>query len=328
MFHSRIAGTGSYLPEKVLSNFDLEKLVDTSDQWIRERVGIEKRHLAAPGEKTSDLAYNASIKALAAARLQPSDLDMIIVCTISGDQIMPATACYLQSKLGCRSIPAFDLAAACSGFVYGLSVGDQFIRTGAQRNVLVVGAEIFHHFVDYKDRATCILFGDGAGAFILSRAETGDDNIIISSHLQADGTLAELLTIAGGGSRSPHWAEAYSAGELFIKMNGREIFKHAVRTMSQSAKRCLDENQISMDELHWFVPHQANSRIMTSIADHLGLAQEKVISVVHEIGNNSSATIPIAFDMAVSDGRIQRGQTVLLAAFGAGLTSGSVLLRY
>ncbi len=328
MFSTRIAGTGSYLPERILSNFDLEKLVDTNDQWIRERTGIERRHIAAPGEVTSDLALKASQRALEAAGLKAADLDMIIFATITGDQLMPATACFLQEKLGCKSIPAFDLAAACSGFIYGLTVADQFIRTGMHKNILVVGAEVLHNFINYKDRETCILFGDASGAFVVSRAEAGDKNVIMSSHLHAEGSLAELLVVNGVGSKKPLSPETFGSEDSYVKMKGREIYKNAVRVMSQCAQQALEHNKVKIDEVSWLVPHQANTRIMEAVANHFNFPQERVINIVSEMGNTSSATVPVAFDTAVRDGRIQRGQIILFTVFGAGLTSGSMLLRY
>jgi 3-oxoacyl-[acyl-carrier-protein] synthase-3 len=329
MYRTRIAGTGSYLPERILSNFDLEKMVETSDQWIRERTGIERRHIAAPGQCTSDLGVNAARRALESAGLSPQDLDMIIFATVSGDQVMPSTACYVLEKLGCKAIPAFDLAAACSGFIYSLSVADQFIRTGLYKNILVIGAEILHNYINYKDRETCILFGDGAGAFILSRTDKEDKNVILSSHLTAEGTLAELLTVSGFGSRNPPSSDVLENADVrYVKMKGREIYKNAVRTMSLCAQQALEFNKVSIAEVSWFVPHQANTRIMEAVADHFDFPKERVVNIVQEMGNTSSATVPVAFDTAVRDGRIQRGQTILMTAFGAGLTAGSLLLRY
>lgn len=327
-FRTRIAGTGSYLPSKVLTNADIEKLVDTNDQWIRERTGIERRHIAADDEVTSDLAYKATLRALEAAGKSPQDLELIIFCTVTGDQVMPSSACVLQEKLGCRTIPAFDLSAACSGFVYGLSVADQFIRTGMYKTILVVGAEIIHRYVNYKDRETCILFGDAAGAFVVERAPEGDKQIIHSSHLRAEGSLGELFVLPAGGSKIPFSAEVLERGDQYVRMKGREIFKNAVRTMSSCCQEALEHNGVSIDEVSWLVPHQANWRIMEAVADHFSFPKDKVVSIVHEMGNTSAATVPVAFDTAVRDGRIQRGQMVLLTAFGAGLTAGSCLLRY
>lgn len=328
MFRSRIAGTGSYLPEKVLTNTDLEKIVDTNDQWIRERTGIERRHIAADDQVTSDLAAEAAKKALSQANKSPQDIDLIVFCTVTGDQVMPSSACVLQTKLGCRPIPAFDLSAACSGFVYGLSVADQFIRTGMYKTVLVVGAEVIHRVVNYKDRETCILFGDAAGAFIVERAQEGDSAVIMSTHLRAEGSLGELFELPAGGSKIPFTQAALDQDLQFVRMKGREIFKNAVRTMSAVCQEALEANGASIAEVSWLVPHQANSRIMEAVANHFDFPKEKVISIVHEMGNTSAATVPVAFDFAVQDGRIKRGQLILLTAFGAGLTAGSCLLRF
>lgn len=328
MFRSRIAGTGSYLPEKILSNADLEKLVDTNDQWIRERTGIERRHIAADDQTTTDLALEAAKIALKNAGKSPEDIDFIIFSTVTGDQVMPSSACILQTKLGCRPIGAFDLSAACSGFVYGLSVADQFIRTGMYKTILVVGAEIIHRVVNYKDRETCILFGDAAGAFIVERAQPDDTQIILSTHLRAEGSLGDLFVLPAGGSKLPFSQKVLDNGDQYLRMKGREIFKNAVRTMSSVCQEALEFNQIPLDQVSWLVPHQANSRIMEAVANHFDFPKDKVISIVHEMGNTSAATVPVAFDTAVQDGRIQRGQLILLTAFGAGLTAGSCLLRY
>ncbi|QLY27204.1 beta-ketoacyl-ACP synthase III [Bdellovibrio sp. KM01] len=328
IYRSRVAGIGSYLPEKILSNFDLEKMVETSDQWIVERTGIERRHIAAEGEGTSDLCLRAAQRALADANLTAQDIDMIIVGTVTGDRQMPSTACYVQSKLGCRNIVAFDLNAACSGFLYSVSIADQFIRTGMYKNVLVLGAEVLSRFVNFKDRETCILFGDGAGAWVLSRAADGDKNVIASSHLHADGDLAELLTLPGGGSLMPQSQYVLDNNLHYVTMKGREIFKNAVRTMALCCKEALEANEMSADQVDWIVPHQANKRIVEAVADQFKFPMERVILYLHETGNTSSASIPLAFDWAVQNGKIKRGQTILLTAFGAGLTSGSVLLRY
>lgn len=328
MYRSRVAGIGSYLPEKVLSNFDLEKMVDTSNDWIVERTGIERRHIAAEGEATSDLSVKAAQKALEDAKLKPEDIDMIIVGTVTSDRQMPSTACYLQSKLGCRNVFAFDLNAACSGFLYGVSVADQFIRTGMYKNILVVGAEVLHRFVNYQDRETCILFGDGAGAWIVSRAAEGDTNVIESTHLHADGDLADLLTLPGGGSIQPQSQEVLDKKLNYVSMKGREIFKSAVRTMALCCKEALEHNKMSPDEIDWIIPHQANKRIIEAVAGQFNFPMERMIVYLQETGNTSAASIPLAFDWAVQNGKIKRGQTILLTAFGAGLTSGSVLLRY
>lgn len=327
-FRSKIAGIGAYLPEKVLTNADIEKLVDTSDQWIVERTGIQRRHIAADGQYTTDLAEKAAREALREANLQPEDIELLIFCTVTGDQPMPSSACTLQPKLGLRNIPCFDLAAACSGFVYGLSVADQFLRTGQYKNALVIGAEVIHPFVNYEDRETCILFGDAAGAFVLTQAASDDPNVLLSTHLRAEGALGDLFTLHAGGSRMPLRPGVMERNDQYMRMKGREIFKNAVRTMSATCKEALEYNQVTVDQVDWLIPHQANWRIMEAVADHFQFPKEKVISIVHEMGNTSAATIPVAFHTGVRDGRIQRGQTILFTAFGAGLTAGSCLFRY
>lgn len=328
LFRSRVAGIGSYLPEKILSNEDLEKLVETSNQWIIERTGIERRHIAAEHEATSDLCVQAAIRALEDAKLTIQDIDMIIVGTVSGDHPMPSTACYVQTKLGAKNVMSFDLNAACSGFIYGITVADQFIRTGLHKNILVIGAEVLSRYMNYKDRETCILFGDGAGAWILSRADEGDKSLIESSHMHSDGSLAELLMFPAGGSRIPQSQEVLNKGLQYMTMKGREIFKNAVRTMAQCCQEALDHNKVSPDQIDWIVPHQANKRIIEAVADQFNFPMERVIVYLNETGNTSAASIPLAFDWAVKTGKIKRGQTILLTAFGAGLTSGSVFLRY
>ncbi len=327
-FRTRVAGTGAYLPPKILSNVDLEKLVDTNDQWIRERTGIERRHIADPDKATSDMAYEASLLAIKDAGLNVTDIDCIIVGTVTGDYQTPSTACVLQSKLGLNGVPAFDLNAACSGFVYILSIADAYIRMGMYKNVLIVGAEVISRFINYKDRETCILFGDGAGAWVVSRAEANATDIIYSSHLRAEGSLGELFIRYGGGSKTPTTKENIDQDTHWFQMKGREIFKNAVRTMSSTCSQALEFNNMKADQVDWLIPHQANNRIMESVADHFKFPKEKVVSVIHEMGNTSAATIPVAFDMARKDGRIKRGQTILLTAFGAGLTAGSAVLKF
>ncbi len=327
-FYTKIAGTGSYLPEHILTNADLEKMVDTNDQWISERTGIKERHLAAEGQVTTDLALIAAQRALEAAKLTAQDLDMIIFATVTGDQVMPSSACVLQKKLGARTIMAFDLSAACSGFVYGASVADQFIRTGMYKNILVIGAEILQRVTNYKDRETCILFGDGAGAVVFSRSDEPKKSRLLSAHLKADGSLGDLFTLAAGGSAMPFSQAALDCGANYVKMKGREIFKHAVRTMSQGCQDALDANGLTIEQIDWLIPHQANLRIIDAVGSHFGIDPKNVIVNVQRTGNTSAATVPIALDEAIRDGRIQRGQLVLLTVFGAGLTSGSLLMRY
>lgn len=329
LYRAKISGTGSYLPERRLSNEDLEKMVDTSDQWIRERTGIRWRHMAAKGELTSDLALKASRKALESAGLTAHDLEMIICATVSGDQIMPNTACVLQHKLGAKDIMAVDISAACSGFVYALSMADQFIRTGKYRHILILGAEILHPYVNYKERETCILFGDAAGAAVISRVEDeSDTSQIMSTHLHADGSISDLFVLPAGGSAMPFSQEVLDNEWQYVRMKGREIFKHAVRTMSQTCEEALKANDMPAEEVSWIIPHQANVRIIEAVAKHFGIPMEKVVVEIEDMGNTSAATIPVALDKAIRDGRITRGQNILLTAFGAGITSGSALLRY
>ena len=327
-YRTVLSGTGSYLPEAVLTNFDLEKMVDTHHDWIVERTGIHRRHIAAPHEATSDLAYQASRRALEAAGLTPGDLDMILLATVSPDQIMPNTACVLQRKLGAPKIMAVDLSAACSGFVYGLAIADQFIKTGVYKNILVVGTEVLSRMVDYTDRTTCILFGDGAGAAIASRARDDQPGDIFSVHLHADGQLGDLFELPGGGSVHPPSHEMLDQKLQFVRMKGQEIFKHAVRTMSQCCQEALDANQATKNDIDWVIPHQANFRILDAVAKHFGLPMEKVIVNLQETGNTSAASVPIALDQAIRAGKIQRGHKLMLAAFGAGITSGSIYLQY
>lgn len=328
MYRSRVSGIGSYLPEKILSNTDLEKMVETNDQWIVERTGIERRHIASEDQATSDLCVIAAQRALEDANLKVEDIDMILVGTVTGDHQMPSTACFVQAKLGAKNIMAVDLNAACSGFLYGVSIADQFIRTGMYKNILVIGAEVLSRYMNYKDRETCILFGDGAGAWVLSRAAEGEKNIIESTHLHADGNLADLLILPAGGSRIPQSHEAIDKGLHFMTMKGREIFKNAVRTMAMCCQEALEHNKVSPDQVDWIIPHQANKRIIEAVADQFKFPMERVIVYLQETGNTSAASIPLAFDWAVKNGKVQRGQTILLTAFGADLTSGSILLRY
>lgn len=327
-YKTRIKGSGHYLPEGIISNHDLEQLVDTNDQWITERTGIKRRHKTVEGEYTSDIALKASKIALEEAGITPKEIDMILFATVSPDQIMPNTACVLQAKLEAGNCAALDISAACSGFVYGLSLAHQFIATGTYKNVLLVGAEVLHPYVNYKDRNTCILFGDGAGAAVIGRAEENEESELYSTHLHADGHISDLFVLPAGGSRMPFSQEVLDTDAQYVRMRGKEIFKHAVRTMSLCCKEALDANDISPDEVDWIVPHQANVRIIEAVAKHFGVPMEKVIVEIEDMGNTSAATVPVAFDKAVKDGRIQRGDIVLFTAFGAGITSGSAIMRY
>lgn len=319
MIYSRITGTGSYLPEKVLTNADLEKMVETSDEWIKERTGIHKRHVAVEGETTCDLAEQAARNALDAAGLTAADIDLVIVATTTPDKIFPSTACLLQKRLGIHGPAAFDVQAVCSGFVYALTIADKFIRTGSAKRALVIGAETLSRITNWKDRTTCVLFGDGAGAVVLeASAETG----ILSTHLHADGEYDELLHVPGGISRGDE------GGRLFMEMQGNEVFKMAVRTLGRIVDETLEANNMQKSDIDWLVPHQANIRIITATAKKLDMSMDKVVVTVHEHGNTSAASIPLALDVAVRDGRIKRGETVLLEAFGGGFTWGSALLKF
>lgn len=319
MIYSRITGTGSYLPEKVLTNADLEKMVETSDEWIKERTGIHKRHVAVKGETTCDLAEQAARNALDAAGLTAADIDLVIVATTTPDKIFPSTACLLQKRLGIHGPAAFDVQAVCSGFVYALTIADKFIRTGSAKRALVIGAETLSRITNWKDRTTCVLFGDGAGAVVLeASAETG----ILSTHLHADGEYDELLHVPGGISRGDE------GGRLFMEMQGNEVFKMAVRTLGRIVDETLEANNMQKSDIDWLVPHQANIRIITATAKKLDMSMDKVVVTVHEHGNTSAASIPLALDVAVRDGRIKRGETVLLEAFGGGFTWGSALLKF
>lgn len=320
--YSRIAGTGRYLPEKVLSNHDLEKMVETSDQWIRERTGIERRHIAADDETTCDLCEHASRRAMEAAGVEPDDIDMIVVGTTTPDQIFPNVACLLQERLGNRGVPAIGLEAACSGFIYGLSIADKFIRTGAAKRVLVVGAETLSRFVDWTDRSTCVLFGDGAGAVVL---EAADEAGIISTHIHADGKYKDLLYFPSGVSKG---FNDLKSGKDFVQMKGNEVFRVAIQTLGKIARETLESNGMSRDEIDWLIPHQANLRIIEATAKKLQMPMDRVVLTVQDHGNTSSASVPMALDVAVRDGRIKRGDTLLLEAFGGGFTWGSALIRY
>ncbi|MBD3820979.1 MAG: ketoacyl-ACP synthase III [Thiotrichales bacterium] len=320
--YSRIIGTGGYLPEKVMTNADLEKIVDTSDEWIRERTGIEQRRIAADNQTTCDLAYEASIQAMEMAGIQASDLDLIIVATTTPDKIFPSTATLLQQRLNNHGAPAFDIQAVCTGFVYALSVADQFMQTGMSKKALVVGAETLSRITNWEDRNTCVLFGDGAGAVVL---EASSEPGILSTHIYADGQYEELLHVPSGPSKKPATDDI---SERTMHMKGNEVFKIAVNTLSSIAKETLEANNISKTDLDWLVPHQANLRIIKATAKKLSLGDDQTVITVNKHANTSGASIPLALNEAVRDGRIQRGQTLLLEAFGGGFTWGSALIKY
>ena len=319
MTYSRILGTGSYLPVHILTNADLEKLVETNDQWIVDRTGIRERHIAAEGEFTSDLATQAARAALDAAGLAPDDIDLLLVATTTPDLVFPSTACIVQSKLGMTNgKPAFDLQAVCSGFVYALSVADQFIKTGAAKHVLVIGAETLSRITDWNDRGNCILWGDGAGAVVVGAS---DEPGIIATHIHADGRHKDLLRTTTGPSTGMN-------EPALMRMEGNPVFKMAVNTLDRIVDETLEANGLQKSDIDWLVPHQANIRIISATAKRLGMSMDNVVTTVAGHGNTSAASVPLAFDVAVRDGRIQRGQTVLMEAFGGGFTWGSALLKY
>jgi len=320
--YSRIVGTGSYLPEKVLTNHDLEKMVDTSDEWIRERTGIVKRHIAAPDETTCDLAEYASRKAMDAAGVGPEDIDLIVVATTTADQVFPSTACLLQQRLDIHGCAAFDVQAVCTGFVYAMGVADNFVRAGGTKRALVVGAETLSRIIDWTDRTTCVLFGDGAGAVVL---EASDEPGIISSHLHADGAYESLLRVPAGISKG---YELVREGGAYMEMRGGEVFKMAVTTLGRIVDETLATNHLKKSDVDWLIPHQANIRIIKATAKKLRMSMDRVVVTVDEHGNTSAASVPMALDVAVRDGRISRGETLLMEAFGGGFSWGSVLLKY
>lgn len=323
---SRIIGTGSYVPEKVLTNYDLEKMVDTSHEWIMDRTGISERRIASDDEATSDLAYHASLSALKNAGIKPEDLDFIIVATITPDMLFPSTACLVQQKLGINGIFAFDISAACSGFVYALSVADNFIKSGLYRTGLVVGAEVLSRLVDWTDRSTCVLFGDGAGAVVL-QAVSGE-NGIISTHLRSDGRLWDMLYVPGGGTRVPTSENMLNNKLQYIKMRGNELFKVAVNTMTEAAREVLKFNGLTSDDIKLFIPHQANLRIIQAVGKKLSTPMSKFMINLEKYGNTSAASIPIALYDAIAEGKIKEGDYIILDAFGGGLTWGASLIKW
>lgn len=322
MTYSRITGTGGYLPEKTISNHDLERMVDTSDEWITERTGIKKRHVAEEGQTTCDLAEAAARAAMDMAGKSSDDIDLIIVATTTPDKIFPSTACLLQQRLDVHGCAAFDVQAVCTGFVYALGVADKFIKTGAARCALVVGAETLSRIVDWTDRTTCILFGDGAGAVVLEASEEAG---VLSTHLHADGSYENLLTVPYGVSNG---LDKMLANEAHITMKGNEVFKMAVNTLGRIVDETLAHNTMEKTDIDWLIPHQANIRIIQATARKLRMNMDHVVVTVHEHGNTSAASIPLALNEAVRDGRIKKGETLLMEAFGGGFTWGSALLKF
>ena len=320
---SRIAGTGSYLPEKIVTNHDLEKMVETSHEWIVERTGIEKRHVVGDNETTCDLAEKASLLAIEMAGKTANDIDLIVVATTTPDLINPSTACLLQRRLGITNGgAAFDVQAVCTGFVYALGIADKFIQSGSHKCALVVGAETLSRIVDWTDRNTCILFGDGAGAVIL---EASNEAGILSTHLHSDGNYADLLKVDAGISKNP---EVLKAGKAFFEMRGNEVFRMAVKTLGRIVDETLAHNKMQKSDIDWLVPHQANIRIIKATAKKLKMSIDSVVVTVNDHGNTSAASIPLALDTAVRDGRIKRGETLLLEGFGGGFTWGSALVKF
>ena len=329
--YSKILGTGAYVPKKIVTNDELAKMVDTSDEWITERTGIKERRLSSldGGEFCSDMAVKAAEKALESSGLRPNDIDFILFGTVSPDHKLPSTAAIMQQKLGVTNeCPCLDIVAACSGFVYGLVLADSLIKSGMHKNILVIGAELLQTMVDWEDRTTCILFSDGAGAAILGPAKSNDKSKLISSTLSCDGTGDKLLFIPSGGSKEPVTKEAIDEKRDKMLMEGKQIFKYATRTMMRNSKMALEKANLNINDLDWFIPHQANLRIIEYMAKKLEVDMKKVVVTVEKYGNNSAATIPIALDEAVRDGRIKRGDKCALVAFGAGVTSGAVILEY
>jgi 3-oxoacyl-[acyl-carrier-protein] synthase-3 len=322
--YARITGTGSCLPDRVLTNKDLETMVDTTDQWIRERTGILKRHVAEPGQTTCDLAEQAARRALEAAGKQARDVDLIVLATTTPDKIFPSTACLVQQRLDIHGCAAFDVQAVCTGFIYALGVAEKFVKTGSAKCALVIGAETFSRVIDWTDRGTCVLFGDGAGAVLI---EASDEPGILSSHLHADGAYETLLHVPGGVSRG-YEIDGIEGEARFTQMKGNEVFRMAVNTLGRIVDETLHANNMSKSDIDWLVPHQANIRIINATARKLNMSMDKVVVTVDEHGNTSAASVPLALDTAVRDGRIQRGEVLLLEAFGGGFTWGSVLLRF
>ncbi len=322
MTYARVVSTGSYLPSNRMSNHDLEKMVNTNHDWIVSRTGIENRHIAEEHESTCDLAENASRAALKAADMKPDDIDLIVMATTTADQVFPSSACLLQERLGIKGSPAFDVQAVCAGFMYALDIAEKFIRTESATRALVIGAETFSRIIDWTDRSTCVLFGDGAGAMIV---EAADSPGIHSTHLHADGQYKDLLSVPVGVSRN---FQIIKDGTAFTQMQGGEVFKIAVRCMEKVAEEALAANDIDVESIDWMIPHQANIRIITATAKRLGIPMDKVVVTVDQHGNTSAASIPLAFDAAVKDGRIKPGHRILIEGFGGGFTWGAAYLTY
>lgn len=327
-FYAKFSAFGSFAPKKILTNQDLEKIVDTSDEWIRSRTGMVERHIASAEEAASDLAYQAAVSAIEASKVKYKEIDLIVVATISGDHPFPSTACILQKKLGLKNVPAFDVSAGCTGFIYACDVARQYIENGTAKQVLVVGVEILTKITNWTDRNTCVLFGDAAGACIMSRAEPSDISRIIDIKIDADGSMGEYLMQAAGGSRLPASHETVDANQHTVYMEGNRIFKSAVKSMYASSDELLKRNNLSGLDIDWVIPHQANMRIIEALAEKMKVPISKVIVNIQKYGNTSSATVPLALDEAIRAKKIRRGDILLLTSFGAGLTWGSILARF
>jgi 3-oxoacyl-[acyl-carrier-protein] synthase-3 len=327
-YFAKFAAFGSHVPAKIITNKDLEKIVETSDEWIRTRTGMVERHMASKEEAASDLAYHAALNAIESSNVRFKDIDLIVVATISGDHPFPSTACILQKRLGLKGIPAFDVSAGCTGFIYACDVARQYVENGAAKNILVVGVEILTKITNWKDRNTCVLFGDAAGAAVISRTEPTDISRIIDTKIDADGSQGEYLMQAAGGSRLPASHETVDANQHTVYMEGNRIFKNAIKSMYASSDELLKRNHLSALDIDWVIPHQANLRIIEALADKMKIPISKVIINIQKYGNTSSATVPLAIDEAVRAKKIRRGDIMLLTSFGAGLTWGSILARY
>lgn len=327
-YKAKISSFGHYVPEKVVNNFDLEKIVDTSDEWIRSRTGMFERRYAADNQNTSDLAYNAAKNAIEKSSVKYKDIELIIVATISGDYAYPSTSCLVQKKLGLKGIPAFDVSAGCTGFIYGINIAKQFIENGAYKHILVVGVELLSRFLNWEDRNTCVLFGDGAGSAIVSRNERNDISEFIDGDLEADGSQDDILIQPGGGSANPASKETVKQNLHTVHMDGNKVFKLAVKSMYSSCETLIKRNDMRITDIDWLISHQANMRIIEALGKKLKIETENVIVNIERYANTSAATIPIAISEAIEMGKIKRGDVLLMVSFGAGLTWGSALIRY
>ncbi|MCF7793167.1 MAG: ketoacyl-ACP synthase III [Candidatus Cloacimonetes bacterium] len=326
-YNAKISGTGHYVPDKILNNFDLEKIVDTTDEWIRTRTGMFERHIAADDQAVSDLSYEAAQLALESAGIKAKDLDMIIIASVSNDHMFPSTACILQKMLGIKNIPAFDISAGCTGWIYGSNIAKQYIENGIAKHILVIGVEILSKITNWEDRGTCVLFGDGAGATIISRSENKDISRFIDSKITADGTYYDLLIQQAGGSRMPASKESVEKNLHTVYMEGNKIFKQAVKSMYSACDTVLKRNNMNIKSIDWLITHQANLRIIEALGKKLRIDNDKVIVNIEKYANTSAATIPIALDEVIRNGKVRHGDIILTASFGAGLTSGSLLFR-